>query len=174
MAGRIHDIASRGKHPMRAVSGLHPFLINQLAGKELRDWLFYLIIRIDIKKSKRSHRTIAAVIKTGRKIVEIVEGVAADGEVRAHEVSEPQCSKNVDERLASIPGNIELSDEEREFRRQAVTPPDVHDMRDERRLVIQAAPLHFARLVGLVLEGKESEIRHATVRLQIGNEASEP
>ena len=58
--------------------------------------------------------------------------------------------------------------------RQAVIPPDLQDVTDERGLVVQVAPLDVPGIVRVVLERHERQVGETAVRAQVVEEPPEP
>src|SRR5258708_761361 len=85
-------------------------------------------------------------------IVEIVEAFSAAIQKRTRVVGEPERRKYIERRFAGIPSEIGLGDQHRNIRGQSVVTPDLHDVADEFRFVVETAPGDTARLEGVMLE----------------------
>ena len=106
--------------------------------------------------------------------MEVVETVSAGGQERADVVCQPERLRRCQRRIRRVPGNVQFGNEHGNIGRQAVIPPDLENVADQRGLVVQTAPLNLAGLEGIVLERHERQIAEPAVSLQIVNEASQP
>src|ERR1051326_8533275 len=64
--------------------------------------------------------------------------------------------------------------EQRNSRGQAVIAPDLHNVGNELGLLIKVLPRRFATIVGIMFEGHEGQILHASMSFQVSEEATEP
>ena len=73
-----------------------------------------------------------------------------------------------------MPRDVDLGDEHRHVFRQAVVAEDLHDVRDELRLVVEVVPRDLARVVRVMLERQEGELREPSSVLEVAEKAPEP
>src|SRR5947199_216925 len=73
----------------------------------------------------------------------------------ARKIRQPQVAECIDERFARIPCNVQFADIERNGCRYSVITPDLHDVADALRLVVQRAPGNLARFKRIMLERHE-------------------
>src|SRR5213080_1563235 len=115
---------------MRSVTRLHPFLCNQLAGEILRCVVLNLIVGIGSKHPNGSNRAATALMDSHRRIMKVVQSIAARSEERSRKIRQPQGAERIDRSFAAIPCNIQFADIEGHVRRYAIITPDLHDMAD--------------------------------------------
>ena len=90
--------------------------------------------------------------------MEVVQTITTCSEERACEICEPQGTKSIDERLARVPGDVELRDQQGHIRRDAVISPHLKDIGDQSGFLVKAAPLNLAGFERIVLERKECQV----------------
>src|SRR5947199_1371630 len=100
MSGKIANVASDREDVMLAAAGLDPLQVDQLAGKELRGVLLYLVVGIHGEHTESSRRRPAA---TERKpewqIMEVIKCVSPTLQKGPRKVRPPERPKYVEERL---------------------------------------------------------------------------
>ena len=64
--------------------------------------------------------------------------------------------------------------EQRNACRQSVVAPDLHNVGNQFRLLIQVFPRRFAPIVGIVFERHEGEILQPIMRFEVLEKSSEP
>src|SRR5438477_3150639 len=70
--------------------------------------------------------------------------------------------------------SIRLGIEERNTGREPVVTPDLHNVGDQPRLLIQVFPRRFASVIRIVLKRHERKILQAIVGFEIVKESSKP
>ena len=75
VAGAIGDVRDGRKYLVEAV-GLQPFVVDQLADEELRQWLVDGVIGLDGEHAEGSGRVVAAVLHLQRKVVEVIDATS--------------------------------------------------------------------------------------------------
>src|SRR5207302_3588875 len=128
VSGRIEHITRGREDLMRSVTRLHPFLCNQLAGEILRCVLLNLIVGIGSKHPKGSNRAATALMDSHRRIMKVVQSIAARSEERSRKIRQPQGSERIDERFARIPRNIKLTDVHWYVRRYTIITTYLYDV----------------------------------------------
>src|SRR5258706_9605975 len=105
--------------------------------------------------------------------MEIVDPLSAGVEERTDVVTQPESGKNIHVRLAGAGGKVRFGDEHGNVGWNSIFAPDLHDAIHEIGFVIEAAPSKTTRLVGIVLEGEESQIVKPVMLLQVVEEPAE-
>src|SRR2546430_13135021 len=97
VSGRIEHITRGREDLMRSVTRLHPFLCNQLAGEILRCVLLNLIVGIGSKHPKGSNRAATALMDSHRRIMKVVQSIAARSEERSRKIRQPRSEEHTSE-----------------------------------------------------------------------------
>ena len=80
----------------------------------------------------------------------VVRALAARGQKSRKAVGQPERAKNIDRRLSSM--RVSFGIKHGDIRRQAIVPPNLHDVLDQLWLLIEVLPRRVATVVGIVLE----------------------
>src|SRR4051794_1431752 len=88
-----------------------------------------------------------------RKIVVIVSGCATGTEKATERVRKPQRAKNIVRSLTTM--IVGFCIKKRNSRRQAVVSPNLHDVSNQLRFLVQIPPRSLASIVGIMFKGHE-------------------
>src|SRR5579859_2410426 len=93
-----------------------------------------------------------------RDVMEVIKRVTAGCEERAYIISQPKRAEDIHRSLGRPRRDIAFGDKHGDGGGDAIISPNLQNVRDQGGLVVQAAPLVAARVVWIVLEGKEGQI----------------
>src|SRR6266480_4295093 len=102
----------------------------------------------------------------------VVRALAARGQKSRKAVGQPPSAKDIDRRLSSM--RVSFGIKHGDIRRQAIVPPNLHDVLNQLWFLIEVFPRCFATVIGIVLEWHEREICQPTMCLQIIEEPAKP
>src|SRR5215472_12516109 len=96
----------------------------------------------------------------------------ARAEKPAEGIGQPKGTKDVNSGFSAV--SVGFRVKQRCARRQAIIAPNLHDVGDQCRLLIQVLPGSFASVIRIMLERHEGKILNPSVRLQVIKESPKP
>ena len=82
-----------------------------------------------------------------------MSGLSAGGKKSGEGIGKPESAEDIDRRLASV--RVGFGIKQRHSRRQSIIPPDLHNVGDQLRFLIQVLPRRFTPVVRIMLERHE-------------------
>src|SRR5437588_8250680 len=102
----------------------------------------------------------------------VVRALAARGQKSRKAVGQPQSAKDIDRRLSCM--RVSLGIKRGDIRRQAIVPPNLHDVLNQLWFLIEILPGRFATVEGGVRERHQREVCQSAMRLQVIEEPAKP
>ena len=124
------DIARHAENTVDGIDGLNPLARDELAGEELRKIALDVVIAIGLNQAESSAAAIASRAHGFGNVMEKVAGAAAAGQKRPFKIRQPERPHDVEKHSAGAGGQIALRHKQGNIGRQAIVPPDLHDVRD--------------------------------------------
>src|SRR5215831_2511665 len=117
-------------------------------------------------------------ILTGRvrwrvgQIMIVVCGLPCGSQEPSKRISQPKSTKDVDSRFATM--IVRFGVEEGNLGRQTIVSPNLHDVHDQLRFLVESSPRGFATIVRIMFKRHESQVPYAAVLFQVIKEPAEP
>src|SRR5579859_136300 len=102
----------------------------------------------------------------------VMRGLPAGGKKSRKGISQPESAEDVHRSFSAV--RVSLGIKQRNARRQSVITPDLHDVGDQFRFLINVLPRGIASIVGIMLERHERKVLKPVVIVKVCKEASKP